>query len=235
MLKLPARFAPIVDYMNQCLQGAAHDAEHVLRVLHYAADIAYYTPGEKDMDVLVAAAMLHDIGRPAQDKDGSLDHAAVGAEMAYDFLRSVGWSDEKATHVKDCIFTHRFRTDHPPASLEAMILFDSDKLDVTGAMGVARSFSYCTEIGEPYYTKDANGKIEDGSQRTKPGGHSFFHEYHFKLKDLAAHMHTARAKEIATEHKPAMDGFYRLMLDEVHTCYARGALVLPELLTGEPV
>ena len=235
MLTLPARFTPIVDYMNSCLQGSTHDAEHVLRVLHYAADIAYYTSGEKDMDVLLTAAMLHDIGRPAQDRDGSLDHAAVGADMAYNFLRSIGWSEEKAAHVKACIFTHRFRTDHPPASLEAKILFDSDKLDVTGAMGVARSFSYCTEIGEPYYTKDAKGKIEDGSLPAELGGHSFFREYHFKLRDLAAHMHTARAKEIALEHKPAMDGFYRLMLDEVHSCYARGALVLPELLTDEPV
>jgi len=235
MLTLPARFTPIVDYMNSCLQGSAHDAEHVIRVLHYAADIAYYTPGDMDIDVLVTAAMLHDIGRPAQDKDPSLDHASVGADMAYDFLRSIGWSKEKAAHVKACIFTHRFRTDHLPASLEAQILFDSDKLDVTGAMGVARSFSYCTEIGEPYYTKDTSGSIEDGSQPAQLGGHSFFREYHFKLRDLADHMHTARAKKIALEHKPAMDGFYRLMLDEVHTCYARGALVLPELLKDEPV
>ena len=235
MLKLPARFDPIVDYMNSCLQGSTHDAEHVLRVLHYAADIAYYTSGSKDMDVLLTAAMLHDIGRPAQDRDANLDHASVGADMAYNFLCSTGWSEEKATHVRDCIFTHRFRTDHPPASLEAQILFDSDKLDVTGAMGVARSFSYLTEHNEAYYTKDADGHVEDGSQPAQLGDHSFFREYHFKLRDLADHMHTARAKEIALEHKPAMDGFYRLMLDEVHTCYARGALVLPELLTDEPV
>ena len=235
MLKLPARFDPIVGYMNSCLQGSTHDAEHVTRVLHYAADIAYYTLGDKDMDVLLAAAMLHDIGRPAQDKDPSIDHASIGADMAYDFLRSIGWREEKAAHVRNCIFTHRFRTDHPPASLEAKILFDSDKLDVTGAMGVARSFSYCTEIGEPYYTKDAKGKIEDGSLPAELGDHSFFREYHFKLRDLADRMHTVRAKEIALEHKPAMDGFYRLMLDEVHTCYARGALALPELLTDEPV
>jgi len=235
MLKLPARFQPVIEYMNSCLQGSTHDAEHVLRVLHYAADIAYHAPGEKDMDVLLVAAMLHDIGRPAQDKDGSLDHATIGADMAYDFLRSIGWNEEKAAHVKSCIFTHRFRTGHPPESLEAKILFDSDKLDVTGAMGVARSFSYIAEVGEPYYTKDANGKIEDGSLPAESGEQSFFHEYHFKLKDLAARMHTVRAKEIALEHKPAMDGFYRLMLDEVHRCYARGALVLPELLADESV
>lgn len=230
-MKLPERFAPIEDYMNRCMSGSTHDAEHVLRVVHYAADIAYYTKSEPiDTDVLITAAMLHDIARPLQDKDATVDHASAGAEMAYTFLAELGWEEPRAAHVRDCIFTHRFRSDNPPKTIEAKILFDADKLEVTGAMGVARTFSYGAEHAEPYYTRDEKGRIEDGSHDPKNGRESFFREYHYKLKNVKDLLHTVRAKEIAAEHQPALEGFYRLMLDEIQVCFARGALVLPEIL-----
>ena len=53
-------FTCIERYMQSCMKDSAHDREHVYRVLHNALRIA---EGEKnvDMDVLIAAALLHDI------------------------------------------------------------------------------------------------------------------------------------------------------------------------------
>ncbi len=50
--------------MLSCMNDGAHDRQHIYRVLYYALDIAeeYCI----DQDVLIAACLLHDIGRDAQ-------------------------------------------------------------------------------------------------------------------------------------------------------------------------
>ena len=75
----------IEGYMLSCMAESAHDREHVYRVLYLALDIARTEP-EADRDVLIAAALLHDVGRPEQTADQTLDHALVGAEKAEAFL-----------------------------------------------------------------------------------------------------------------------------------------------------
>lgn len=63
-----------------------------------------------------------------------------------------GFEEKYAQEVKDCILTHRFRKNSPPQSLEAKILFDADKLDATGAMGIARTLIYKGTVSEPIYS-----------------------------------------------------------------------------------
>ena len=50
------------QWMYQCMLDSAHDREHVYRVLYTALDIAREEENV-DMDVLIAACLLHDIGR----------------------------------------------------------------------------------------------------------------------------------------------------------------------------
>ena len=87
-------FARIEAHMLSCMNDGAHDEQHVYRVLYAALDIA--SEYQIDLDVLIAAAFLHDIGRDAQFKDPKLDHAVVGSEMAYVYLRGLDWSEEKS-------------------------------------------------------------------------------------------------------------------------------------------
>ncbi len=82
-------------------------------------------------DILIAACLLHDIGRGEQYKNPSVCHAAVGGEMAYRFLTEKGFDKAFAEQVKQCICTHRYRKGNPPQSIEAKILFDADKLDAS--------------------------------------------------------------------------------------------------------
>lgn len=211
--------------MLECMKDGAHDSEHIYRVLNYALDIAeQYTV---DTDVLTAAALLHDIGRGAQFKNPALDHAAVGSEMAYDFLTASGWSSDRAEHVRKCISTHRYRKNSEPESSEAKILFDADKLDVTGAVGIARTLAYIGIVGEPLYSLDADRKILDGTKDSEP---SFFREYNFKLKNIYDGFYTERAKEIAAERKDGARMFYEEMLKEVEEPYKNGRRLLDKLL-----
>ena len=207
--------------MHSCMNDGAHDEQHIYRVLYAALDIA--SDYQIDIDVLIAAALLHDIGREAQFKDPKLDHAVVGADMAYHFLKHHGWSENKAGHVRDCIRTHRYRNDRPPETLEAKILYDADKLDATGTMGIARTLAYKGIVCDPLYSLDDSGSVRDGTDEDTC---SFFHEYNFKLKNLYDTFFTAKAYQIAQKRRKAGADFYHSMLREVEQVHKVGRQIL---------
>lgn len=210
------------DYMISQMDDAAHDREHVLRVLYNAMDIASYE-NDVDIDVLIAACLLHDVGRREQFADPSVCHAAVGAGKAYDFLKSHGFSEEFASHVRDCVRTHRYRRAQPPESVEAKILFDADKLDAVGAMGVARTLNYKGQVGDPLYNMGPDGIPSDGVGDTV---NSFFHEYKFKLERLYDGFYTKRGRELAMSRKKAAEEFYLALLAECREPYELGREIL---------
>ena len=96
---------------------AAHDFYHVLRVLALAERIG--SAEGADMEILRAAALLHDIGRPEESRDGSC-HAQVGAERARQILSD--WPQDEVEAVAHAIATHRYRNDAVPQTLEAKVL-----------------------------------------------------------------------------------------------------------------
>lgn len=215
----------IEEYMLECMRDSAHDREHIYRVLYTALDIAQSEP-TADLEILTAACLLHDIGRPEQFANPKLCHAEVGSRKAYEFLIGIGWTEERAAHVRDCVYTHRFRSGNPPQSIEAKILFDADKIDVSGAMGMARSLMYRGAVGEPLYTVNTDGTVSDGSDTDEP---SFFREYHFKLKSIYGKFFTERGKEIALSRQKAAEEFYNALLSEVKGSEKRGRELLKKL------
>ena len=58
-------------------------------------------------------------------------------------------------------------------------MFDADKLDVTGAMGIARTLLYKGKVSEPLYSLLPDGTVSTGEDDTEP---SFFQEYKYKLE-----------------------------------------------------
>ena len=219
-------YEQIERFMLSCMEDSAHDREHVYRVLHSALDIARTEPSA-DLDVLIAACLLHDIGRKEQFDDPSLDHALVGGEKAYRFLTSQGYGEAFAAHVRACIETHRFRRSSPPESIEAKILFDADKLDATGAVGIARTLMYSGGTGRPIATRLPDGSISDGTQSDEP---SFFHEYRFKLEKLYDRFYTAEGARLARERRAIAAAYYEALLREIREPDVRGKARLNELL-----
>ena len=217
-------FALLENYMRSCMKDSAHDKEHIYRVLYVALAIVYSEPSA-DCDVLIAACLLHDIGRQEQLDDPKLCHAQVGADKAYKFLIEHDFDGQFAAHVSDCIRTHRFRKGDPPKSIEAKILFDADKIDVSGAIGIARTLIYKGEVCEPLYTLLPDGQVSDGSGDKEP---SFFQEYKYKLEGLYSKFFTARGKEIAEQRRAAAVDFYNSLLSEVQNSYKDGRAILNE-------
>lgn len=212
--------------MRSCMKDSAHDKEHVYRVLYNALDIAE-SEQNVDYDVLICACLLHDVGRAEQYADPSLCHAEVGGDKAYSFLIGRGFSAEFAERVRSCIRSHRFRKNNQPESVEAKILFDADKLDVTGAIGIARTLVYKGNTNEPLYMLNADGLPSDGIIDTRS---SFFHEYHYKLENLYDKFFTVRGKKLALERRAAAVAFYNSIYAEVNESYSTGKELLGKIL-----
>lgn len=219
-------FSLLEDYMLSCMKDSAHDKEHIYRVLYHAMTIAK-TEENVNYDVLIAACLLHDIGRKEQYENPKLCHAMVGGERAYRFLKENGFAEGFALHVKQCIQSHRYRQNNPPQSLEAKILFDADKLDAVGAMGIARTLLYQGIVGDPLYTYRSDGRISNGEQDHTP---SFFREYKFKLEKLYDRFYTEKAIEIAKERQLAAASFYNCLLNEVESIRESGVTELKNRL-----
>lgn len=219
-------YSSLENYMLSCMEDSAHDKEHIYRVLYNALEIAK-TENNVDYDVLIASCLLHDIGRKEQFKNPSLCHAMVGSEKAYHFLLEHGFKADYSEQVKHCIQTHRFRKNAPPQSLEAKILFDADKLDATGAMGIARTLIYKGIVSEPLYSLLPNGMVSTGENDTIP---SFFQEYKYKLENVYSHFYTARAAEIAKERQHIAVNFYNSLYQEANVSYQNGKGELGKLI-----
>ena len=74
---------------------SAHNFDHVIRVYNLALHLAENE--NTDLDVIKAAALLHDIGgkKEIDDPTGKTDHAVEGAKMAEPILNKMGYSKDK--------------------------------------------------------------------------------------------------------------------------------------------
>lgn len=206
------------NYMLSCMDvnDSVHGSDHIYRVLYTALDIAEYEESV-DYDVLIAACLLHDIGRAEEFADPAVCHAQVGAKKAYQFLMEHGFAETFSSHVRDCIYTHRFRSENPPISIEAKILFDADKIDATGAIGIARTLMYKAMVSEPLYLLTEDGQVSDGITDEEP---SFFQEYHHKLAGLYSQFFTKRATELAAQRRDTATVFSKRLLEEIQGVYS---------------
>ena len=123
----------------------------------------------------------------------------------------------------------RFRKSCPPQSIEAKILFDADKLDVTGAIGIARTLVYKGNVSEPLYSLLPDGTVSNGENDATP---SFFQEYKYKLEKLYSKFYTVEGNKLAKERQGSAIAFFENMYEEVRRSYEKGNEELAELLQG---
>jgi uncharacterized protein len=170
-----------------------------------------------DIDIVRAAALLHDVQSQTEQAGSHLreNHHHTSSDFARQILEAEGWPEERITAVEHCIRSHRFRdSSEPPQTLEARILFDADKLDAIGAIGVARAIAYAITHGQPAFAKPSEHFLRTG--QTEPGeSHSAYHEYLFKLRHLKNRLYTSTAHSIAAErHRLMVDFFSHLSAEQ---------------------
>lgn len=199
---------------------SAHDFEHILRVTRMAEYLAQREGA--DAEIVRAAALLHDIARHDEDSAARdahtsgaehLDHADVSARDAKLFLMQNGAGQEFGERVAQAIRSHRFRGAAQPQSLEAKVLFDADKLDSIGAIGVARAYAVAGAANQKLFSDPKETAVATRHQRNP--AHTPVDEYHVKLKHLHARFFTPTAQRIAARRDAFMREFFEQLTREV--------------------
>jgi uncharacterized protein len=176
------------DEVRQLLpRFGTHGFEHTERV-HRLSRLIGIKEGA-DLSILLPAALMHDIER------ASGNHAVDSAARARTILASMNYEAVKVEAIVEAISSHSFSGGKSPASLEAKILSDADKLDAMGASGCYRAAMFCAERGRT---------VED-----------FLRHFQEKLLNLRDLMFTDEAKRLATERNRFMLDFLAQMRSEL--------------------
>jgi len=183
---------------------SAHAFDHVLRVLALAEHIA--AEEGADLEIVRTATLLHDTARAEPD------HQMRGAERARELLS--GYPSERVEAVCHAIEAHRFRKGPRPGTIEAACLFDADKLDAIGAIGVARAVAYSATHGHRLWSEPLSA-IDP--QNTPPSGidYSPSHEFIYKLARLQDQLITPTARRLAEHRHHVMVEFFERLDAEV--------------------
>jgi uncharacterized protein len=187
-----------------------HGFSHILRVYRLCERIGRQE--NADLTIVRAAALLHDV---EGDVDVRENHHLAAARFAEKTLLKEGWSAEAIKAVVHCIRAHRFRDDsEKPQTVEAQVLFDADKIDAIGAVGVARAVAYAVRAGMDVYAPPSDlylssGKYEPGESQTVA------HEYLFKLRHIKDRLFTPSGRSLAAERHELMVRFFEGWMKEI--------------------
>ena len=191
-----------------------HGFDHIERVYRMAEKLALLEGA--DLEIVHAAALLHDSRGSDPNSGERMSHHEASALFADQVLREEGWPEERIREVQHCIRAHRYRgeAENAPQTIEAKVLFDADKLDVLGAIGIARTIGYAVQAGQPIYAEPSEQVLAEGVK--EPGEpHSSYHEYLFKLRKVKDRLFTKSAQQIAAARDAFLTEFYEQLQAEI--------------------
>lgn len=118
------------------MKGTAHSFEHAKRVMKIAAFLA--VKEKADTELVHVGAVLHDIGWSLGQP-----HNETGAKLAEEILNQVDYPRDRSARVVKIILRHPFELRDKLETSEEKIVWDADKIDLLGAVGIARGFHWC--------------------------------------------------------------------------------------------
>ncbi len=196
---------------------AAHDYDHLVRVMALADTIQAREGG--DLLIIWAAVALHDIGQERERRYGD-DHALIGAEIAADLLSGTQFPQQSIPAVQQAIREHRMTGEGKPETLEGRILYDADKIDCLGAIGIGRLYCITGRYHQKVYSPVPAGIIEPidpvmiRSLRRSPD-YSPSIEFQLLFANLPQRMTTSTGRELARERFVYMQQFFNRLRQEI--------------------
>lgn len=194
------------EHVKELMSGEAsgHDWWHVHRVWQMAKRLG----GESDADMLTVelAALLHDIA-DWKFNDGDKE---AGPRAARKWLETIGAEPDVIDHVAEIIATVSFEgagVVDKPATLEAEIVQDADRLDAIGAIGIGRTFAFGGARGREMHNPDIDPQLHDSFESYKKSASPTINHFYEKLFLLRDRMNTPAAREIADERHRYMEHF----------------------------
>ena len=193
-------------------EGGCHGIDHSERVHRLSLYLGKNTGAR--LDILSAAAIHHDIGRLEEMKSrGDTCHAEIGAAMARDILKGLDFNTDDIGRITYCIQTHRYRNGNiKPETQEAKTLFDADKLDSIGAIGIGRAFLFAGQVGARLH----NSHIDLEHTRSYTYEDTAYREFKVKLCRVKDKMLTPIGRQLALERHEFMELFFKRLDKEIY-------------------
>ncbi|GLH73577.1 phosphohydrolase [Geothrix limicola] len=179
-------------------RDAAHDLGHILRTARLAQRLARAEGA--DVEVCVAAALLHDLVYRPKNHPESPQTAQMAAELVPLWCRETPGLENRAEAVASAVESHSWSGGGTPATLEAAVVQDADRLEALGAIGVARVFATGASFGAGlWHPEDPWGERRELDDKTWSLDH-----FERKLLKLAAGMKTTAGQGKAADRQRAM-------------------------------
>jgi uncharacterized protein len=188
---------------------AAHDFDHVERVVSAAKEIAAAEGGR--LEVVVPAAWLHDlVSLPKNHPErhlASQKSASAGCEL----LQKAEYPSHLLPEIAHCIEAHSFSARIEPRTLEACIVQDADRLDALGAIGIARCFATAGALNRALYDR------ADPFAEHRQLDDQLYTLDHFEIKlfKIAETLRTASGRRLGRKRAEYMREFLRHLKTEI--------------------
>src|SRR6266581_3845097 len=198
-------------------EDAAHDYDHIVRVMSLADRIQASEGG--DLPTIWAAVALHDIGQERERRHGG-DHALIGAELAAELLNDTRFPQHSIPAVQQAIREHRMTGGVTPQTLEGRILYDADKIDCLGAIGIGRLYCITGRYNQKIYAPLPEDVVEPvdplliRTLRRRPD-YSPSIEFQLLFGNLLERMTTETGRMLARERFTYMQEFFTRLRQEV--------------------
>jgi len=198
-------------------EDAAHDVDHLARVMALAETIQAREGG--DLPIVQAAVALHDIGQARELKQGG-DHALIGAQLAAELLTGTSFPQASIPTVQQAIREHRMTGGIVPQTLEGRILYDADKIDCLGAIGIGRLYMITGRYNQKVYSPVPDDITEPVDPRLirqlrRRPDYSPSIEFQLLFSNMTERMTTETGRELARERFAFMEEFFRRLKQEV--------------------
>ena len=182
---------------------SGHDFSHILRVYQNACTLLNETKNA-DAFIVKISALLHDID------DRKLN---FGEKKVERFLTKIQVPKNKTVIILDTINSIGFSTTGTKPNLDSIekkILFDADKLDALGSIGICRTIMYGTGKNTPLFDSEIfpkeNLTLEEYSKLNRTD-HTIIHHFFDKLLKLPNIMQTESGKVEAQKRQKIMIQF----------------------------
>lgn len=186
--------------------------EATMRVYNLAIEIGRNEGA--DLEILAPAALLHDLGKIYETREGTPHHIA-GVARKVQLLQSAGYSEEEIKRIIDTISVHQKKLTPNAASLEGKVLQDADNVDEMGLVGLIRSAMWHSKKGDPIYLPESL----DRHPRTKPEMHiaspSVLDHLYDKLLTLDNILNTKTGKRLGRQRIRTMSNLVATLKDEI--------------------
>lgn len=199
------------DYVknNMNNEEPGHDWWHVYRVWKMAKRIG--REEKADTFVVEMAALLHDIA------DWKFHGVGAGAKKTRMWLESLGVEKNDADHIVEIIESIDFKGSaetQKMRTIEGKVVYDADKLDAIGAIGVARCFTFTGYKKRAIFNPKIKPKRKMKFREYKKSESPAINHFYEKLLLLKERMYTRTGKKLAEGRNKFMQQYLEQFFKE---------------------